>query len=244
MAEERVSKECVLCRSSALKQYFAIDSHLYYRCRDCRLVQMNAAGRKVSVGDDYAGYDLEKRRAFTRLFWMPRYERAIALIKKHKKNGRLLDVGCGTGEFLEIASEAGFVVSGIEPSVTASGLAREKNEVIRGEFEAVPLPAEAYDVATLWSVLEHVPDPSAFLRKIYLVLKRDGLLALRIPCSSGLLPSAARWVYRLSAGSVSYPLRVVYQLDWHYKHLFFYTRKNASLLLRRSGFEVLAEEPD
>jgi SAM-dependent methyltransferase len=195
-------------------------------------------------GDDYAGCDLDRQRTFTRLFWVPQYRRAMALIKRFKTRGRLLDVGCGTGEFLDVARESGFAAFGIEPSETAGRVARQRHAVFHGELGDVNLEAGAYDIVTFWSVLEHIPDPVPFLKTIRRALKTDGILALRIPSSSGLLPSLAYWLYRGSGGAIDYPLKVIYQLDWHYQHVFFYDRQNATRLLGQCGFEVVAGQAE
>jgi SAM-dependent methyltransferase len=193
----------------------------------------------LKPGDDYCGYDLKKHQKFARAFLVPQYNRAIQLIQRYKKEGSLLDVGCGAGEFLEVAQEAGFLPAGIEPSQTACRIARQKNNVIRGELKDIDLKENSFDVVTLWSVLEHVLDPFAFLNKIHFSLRAEGILALRVPSSRGLLPSLALWLYKISAGKIDYPLRVIYQLKWHYKHVFFYSWKNVAVLLNTCGFEIL-----
>jgi len=240
MASENKIRHCVLCGRGKLKRLFSLDDHHFYRCKNCRLIQMSPLPQILSWGDDYSGYDLEKQQRFARVFSVPQFRRAIILIQKYKKKGKLLDVGCGTGEFLEAAREAGFLATGIEPAETACRIAAEKNEVIRGELRDVGLKEKSFDVVTLWSVLEHVPDPVSLLRKIHDSLKADGILALRIPSSSGLLPSLALWLNKISAGKIDYPLRVIYQLEWHYQHVYFFNRKNIALLLNRCAFEILA----
>ncbi|MBM3285225.1 MAG: class I SAM-dependent methyltransferase, partial [Candidatus Aminicenantes bacterium] len=169
---------------------------------------------------------------------------ALRLIQAHGTGGRLLDVGCGTGEFLGEAEAAGFSVFGVEPSETAYSIARQRHAVVRGELKDISLKEGSFDVATLWSVLEHVPDPFPFLEKVRLVLKKEGLLALRVPSARGLLAVLALWLYRASAGLVRRPLEVIYQLDWHYKHFFLYDRENLGLLLGKCGFKILAVEED
>ncbi|MGB7295249.1 MAG: class I SAM-dependent methyltransferase [Candidatus Aminicenantales bacterium] len=236
----RKTKACSLCGSGALAPQFSLQGYHFFRCRNCGLIQMIPLPCRESGRDDYTGYDLEKQRRFVRLFWIPQYERALGLIRRFKKRGNLLDVGCGTGEFLEVAERAGFTGAGIEPSETAARIARTNHPVIQGELEDARLAPASFDVVTLWSVLEHVGDPSAFLERIKALLKDDGLLALRIPSSQGLLPILAHGIHRLSAGAVRYPLQIIYQLDWNYPHVFFYNPKNAGLLLRKCGFEVVA----
>lgn len=229
---------CILCGRRKLKWQFSQDDYHFKKCKNCGLMQMSPLPQILSLGDDYSGYDLEKQQKFARAFLVPQHRRAIKLIQRYKKEGKLLDVGCGTGEFLEVARGVGFAASGIEPSETACRIAGKENDVVRGELKGISLKENTFDVVTLWSVLEHVPDPLSSLGKIHSCLKADGILALRVPLSSGLLPSLALWLYKISAGKIDYPLRVIYQLEWHYKHFYFYNQKNIALLLSICGFEI------
>ncbi len=238
MNKDNAAGVCAVCGSHRLILHLSLQGFRFFRCRSCGLIQMIPRPRPVSGRDDYTGYDLEKQRRFVRLFWVPQYERALRMIRRYKPSGTLLDVGCGTGEFLEAAERRGFSVTGVEPSETASRIAGRHYPVIQAELERVRLPSSSFDVLTLWSVLEHVGEPIAFLKGVSALLKEDGILALRVPTSQGLLPQLAHWLFRLSAGAVGYPLRVIYQLDWNYPHIFFYSRRNAGLLLRNCGFEV------
>jgi len=230
--------ECPLCGRRGLEVYFVIDRHRFLKCRACRLIQMNPIP-EVGPGDDYTGYDLERSRAFARLFRVPQYRRDLCLIGRYKRSGRLLDIGCGTGEFLDRAQEAGFSVTGIEPSPTACRIAGERHEVRCARFEEASWPQAGFDVITLWSVLEHVPRPFAFLERISAVVTDDAILALRLPAADGLLPLASHLLYRISLGAIDRPLRLIYQLDWHYKHFYGYDARNAGRLLRSAGYEPL-----
>ena len=77
--------------------------------------------------------------------------------------GRLLDVGCHVGTFIELAERAGFEVAGVEPSRWAAkrAEARVRGPVHVGVVEDAPLPEGAYDVVTMWDVIEHLPDPAS-----------------------------------------------------------------------------------
>lgn len=102
------------------------------------------------------------------------------------RSGDLLDVGCGTGNFLAAARDRGFRVSGTELDRGAAGFAREKLA-----FEnihpfsiidfATKYPAAKYDVVTFFEVLEHQADPAAFLRSIVSCLRPGGYIALSVP---------------------------------------------------------------
>jgi SAM-dependent methyltransferase len=191
-------------------------------------------------GEDYAGFDLENYRKFMAEFRLPQYERDLAFLREYASGGRLLDIGCGMGEFLDVAARAGFLVSGLEPSRTAAEIAGRRHPVVRGELGSVEFKAGTFDAATAWSVLEHVPAPADFLRKVRGLLAPGGCLALRVPDVRGLLPALSLAAYRLSFKRIDLPLRVLYQLDWHYKHYYGFDRRTIGRLLEDNGFAVAA----
>jgi len=102
------------------------------------------------------------------------------------KQGRLLDIGCGVGNFLAAARDAGFAVTGIEPNQNAVRFAKE-HYGLRDVFAAVPAvlqktrPLEKFDTVTFFEVLEHQDNPQAFLDTAKSFLKDDGLIALSVP---------------------------------------------------------------
>ena len=191
------------------------------------------------AGDDYAGFDLTRYREFMTMFRIPQYERDVSFIRKYAESGRLLDIGCGTGEFLDVAARNGFQAFGLEPSPKAYEIARKSHPVARGELKDVSFKENHFDVITLWSVLEHVPEPWDFLHRLHSILREKGLLALRLPDVRGLLPSLALWIYKISLGRIGSPLGIIYQLDWHSKHYYGYDRGTLGRLLEKNGFEVL-----
>jgi SAM-dependent methyltransferase len=101
--------------------------------------------------------------------------------------GRLVDLGCGTGDFLQYAREQGFTAEGVEPSKLASERARQRGfEVYTGTLEAylrhAPGVVGAFDAVTLLNVLEHVPDPVRYVQQCRALLRPDeGRLAIVVP---------------------------------------------------------------
>lgn len=233
------SFSCTLCRGRRVKPLFAIHDYRFWRCADCRLVQMVPIPETEEAGDDYAGFDLTRYREFMTMFRIPQYERDVSFIRKYAESGRLLDIGCGTGEFLDVAARNGFQGFGLEPSRKAYEIARKSHDVVRGELKDVSFKENHFDVITLWSVLEHVPEPSDFLRRLHSILREKGLLALRLPDVQGLLPSLALRIYKISLGRIGSPLSIIYQLDWPSKHYYGYDRETLGRLLAKSGFEVV-----
>jgi SAM-dependent methyltransferase len=97
--------------------------------------------------------------------------------------GRLLDVGCGAGYFLDAARSAGWQVAGVELSDPAAAEARDSLglDVWSGSLAQAAFPSESFDLITMFEVLEHMRDPGAALKEANRVLQRGGLLAIEVP---------------------------------------------------------------
>ncbi|MBI9040855.1 MAG: class I SAM-dependent methyltransferase [Lutibacter sp.] len=94
----------------------------------------------------------------------------------------LLDVGCGTGDFLATCNSNGWNVVGVEPNQSAKNLARQKisssSKIHQNIFE---IKLERFDVITLWHVLEHVPDLEEYISQLQKLLKPNGVLVVAVP---------------------------------------------------------------
>jgi 2-polyprenyl-3-methyl-5-hydroxy-6-metoxy-1,4-benzoquinol methylase len=96
--------------------------------------------------------------------------------------GRLLDVGCGQGTFLEEMRQAGWEVEGVEPDPSAAALARANNiPVLEASFEDAPLRAGSYDAVTMNHVIEHFHEPVEALRIARQLLRPGGILWIATP---------------------------------------------------------------
>ncbi|MEK6580520.1 MAG: class I SAM-dependent methyltransferase, partial [Bdellovibrionota bacterium] len=98
------------------------------------------------------------------------------------RKGRVLEVGCNTGFFLKVAKDEGWSPVGVEISKTMAEIARRKYgvEALSGDW-VVQSYGGSFDVAYCSHVIEHIPDPSAWMRKFREVLKTDGILCLSVP---------------------------------------------------------------
>jgi 2-polyprenyl-3-methyl-5-hydroxy-6-metoxy-1,4-benzoquinol methylase len=105
-----------------------------------------------------------------------------------RQQGRLLDVGCGSGEYLHKMHGYGWEVSGIEPDAAAGRVAREQYglELFSGLVEDAPYPASSFDMITARHVIEHIGDPRSFLVGVCRLLKPGGRLVLLTPNGGGL----------------------------------------------------------
>jgi len=213
-----------------------------------------ATSRKAAV-EKYGKYKLFGCDGCGLQFWEPREmpdarwyeqmyggrdEKLLPLEPGHKyfladplapRGGELLDIGCGTGNFLAAARDAGYGVSGIELDRNAARFAKERVGLQRvfpltiSEF-AEQHADEKFDVVTFFEVLEHQAAPVEFLQKVSMVLKPRGMIALSVP-------NRERW---MTGPDV---------LDYPPNH---FLRWNAAALkhfLSAQGFEVLSirEQP-
>lgn len=96
----------------------------------------------------------------------------------------LLDVGCGTGDFLLTCQNSDWKVIGVEPNKNANELAQNKLNVNSGATifsELIEINDKQFDVITLWHVLEHVPDLDIYILKLKSLLKPNGVLVVAVP---------------------------------------------------------------
>jgi 2-polyprenyl-3-methyl-5-hydroxy-6-metoxy-1,4-benzoquinol methylase len=140
-----------------------------------------------------------------------------------KPPGRLLDVGCATGDWVKAAGEAGFQASGIEISHYAGNIARERGlDVHVGTLLDAPYGDGEFDVITMWDVIEHVPDPVLEARKLLSLLKPGGAVVMATPNVGSLRArrEGANWHgFRVSQ-----------------EHVLFFTPDTLGKVLRKAGF--------
>jgi 2-polyprenyl-3-methyl-5-hydroxy-6-metoxy-1,4-benzoquinol methylase len=98
------------------------------------------------------------------------------------QQGRILDIGCGNGEFLRRMGELGWETYGTDSSPAAVQLARRFANDVRMARASEPLfDDNQFDVVTMFNVFEHVPDPIETLAEVHRILKNGGTLVLEVP---------------------------------------------------------------
>jgi len=139
--------------------------------------------------------------------------------------GRLLDVGCGRGEFISLMAARGFDVAGLEPGEEAArrGRAESGLDIMHGTLDTVGLPPGSFDCVTMWHVLEHLPDPLGALGRAGRLLAPGGKLVAALPDFGG-------W----QAGR--------FREDWFGidapRHLSHFTRETLTAMMEKAGFCV------
>ncbi len=116
-------------------------------------------------------------------WWMATYKNYFELIKKHTDKRKLLDIGSGPGYFLKCGKEMGFKVTGLEPSPEAAKYSKKLGvNVINDFFDSDShKKIGKFNIVSLNFILEHVPNPTSFLKEIHDILSPGGLFFLLSP---------------------------------------------------------------
>lgn len=160
-------------------------------CRSCGFWYLSPRPDKDEIGRYYPAEYLPFRPSLhEEKSLLRRQERRYGLhrrckvVRQHVPEGHLLDIGCGTGDFLAVmATYPGWTVEGLEPHAAAAQRAREQYglTITQGDLDDKVFPNETFDAVTLWDVLEHVPRPLDTLRTIRRVLRPGGHVIIGLP---------------------------------------------------------------
>lgn len=138
---------------------------------------------KYYDSDDYISHTDGKRSLFEKAY---QFVKNIALKNKlnlinslQKSKGNLLDIGAGTGDFLVVAKENGWQITGIEPSSKAKEIAIKKGIYFVEDSSTVE--TNSIDVITMWHVLEHVPNIENQIKELKRLLKSNGTILIAVP---------------------------------------------------------------
>jgi 2-polyprenyl-3-methyl-5-hydroxy-6-metoxy-1,4-benzoquinol methylase len=195
------------------------------RCAGCGLVYTNPRPRSKELLKGYAScvdemYLAESSsRSINALL-------SLRMIKRFAPSGRLLEVGCAAGYFLN-AARIDFEVVGVDPSDWACRIAREKFklEVYAEDFESMcHFDPESLDVIAMIDVVEHLGDPRSALHRAATLLKPGGILYLVTP----------------DIGSLSARLLGGYWWGLRPAHLYYFEATTVRRLLKGCGFDVIA----
>lgn len=234
MLDERFSRtiDCPLCGGGDHRPIFVKAGYTFVRCRSCSLVFANPQVDQSRVVERYRGMHSaelwadvllsERQQALDRA----KFATILDELEPYRGEGRLLDVGCSIGLFLDLARGRGWNGTGIE-------FGRRALEHARGELglDVLDVPLEeagfddaSFDVVAILSVLEHTTDPRALVRDIARVLRPGGALYVITPNVESL---ACRVLHERAA-----------TFDGR-NHLVYFSPRTLTDLLAREGFDAV-----
>lgn len=152
-------------------------------------------------------------------------------------NGRILDVGCASGLFLDMAGEQGFTPLGVEPKKRMANTARSRGVDVRiGLFPEALGPNERFRAIVFNDVLEHIGPVAEILAGCMRHLESGGLVIVNLPNAHGLLFKIACILYRLG---INRPYERLWQRMFYTPHLHYFSRRSLALLAERQGFRLV-----
>jgi 2-polyprenyl-3-methyl-5-hydroxy-6-metoxy-1,4-benzoquinol methylase len=237
---------CPSCHSDQLQQALsAVDqtvSHetfLIWQCGNCGLRFTQDVPDAGSIGryyqsDNYISHSNTSKGLVNRLYHLVRRQ---TLSDKYRligsatrtRQGKLLDIGAGTGAFVGYMQEKGWEVTGLEPDGTARRVALTDHRVGLLEMDQLfSLPPDSFDAITLWHVLEHVHDLHPYLERLKTLVRRSGRIFIAVP------------------NYTSYDAQV-YQAFWAAydvpRHLYHFSPDAMESLLTQHGLQLQYSQP-
>lgn len=159
-------------------------------CLNCGLLYTMPRPDKDKIGAYYKSEEYYSHQENNKGFIPKIYESVKSINLKHKyklaakglQNGKLLDIGCGVGDFLHTAELHGWDCMGVEPSEDAKAIARKRmNAKLISSEDLESIPDAYFDVITMWHVLEHVDDLKWQVHQLQRLIKPHGRVVIAVP---------------------------------------------------------------
>lgn len=216
---------CPICKGKTTP--YVVNNLSLFHCRSCQLI-FQPPQKKVFFNEKNWGKEDPRWSRETYEMKKQTFRYLLKSLKKIlPKNGKALDVGTGTGAFLEIAREFKLQVMGLEPDKKFAKEAKNRLNIVSSTLDKADLKSKYFDFISFFDVLEHLPNPSEALKKTFQLLKPDGLVLISTP----------------SLGSLSFKLMGPSWFHFKKEHLFYFSPKSLKRLLETNGFKIIEEKP-
>lgn len=228
---------CPVCHSSNFISHIICDdftvsheSFAIMQCENCQFLLTSPRPNITDItkyyeSDDYVSHTSKGNSLTNLIYKIARYftlRLKAKLIADHTNKKRILDYGCGTGDFLNHLKERGWETTGIEPSTKARSISESKNIKVFESTETL-LTEKKFNVITLWHVLEHIHNLEETIQKLKSNLTRDGLFIIAVPNHDSL----DRQIYREYWAAYDVP-----------RHLYHFNQLTINELMKYHGFKL------
>ena len=189
--------KCVVCKSKKLANRINVADHSFSKeiftvvsCETCGFKFTSPRPKKKDIinyynSTEYISHNNSSKGIVNWLYKKIRVytiKSKTSLLKKYSKVGLHLDIGCGTGEFLNACQKIGFKVFGVEPSEKARKQAvKNYNISVSENMSLKSIASKKFNSISMWHVLEHVYDLEEHMCQLKRILKDDGVLIVGLP---------------------------------------------------------------
>jgi SAM-dependent methyltransferase len=228
---------CPVCQGKRVYYAFPVGDHRLDRCKDCGLCLLNPQPSDeqlapLGTATAFPG-DSEHSRQQTAAMKQATARRYLREIARYRgrTGGRLLEIGCGSGDLLLEAQAQGYQVTGVDiaPAAVAAARCRVPGaNVICGQPESAALPPGSFDVCVLCEIIEHVRSPLQVLQRVRQLLKPDGVLYL-------VTPALDSWSARLLGQNWT---------EYKAEHLTLFSTSTMHNLLWKAGYGQVVIRPN
>lgn len=222
----------MICGSTRMYYAFSVETCRLLCCQDCAYLmlfpQPDDSRLAQIYGEDYTllGQSESDKEHFAALKRSTaRHYLDLVAGYRGGHGGRLLEVGCGSGDLLSVAASLGYAVTGVEYSEHSCAEARGRlggsGEIICGEIDVVVDRSEVYDVCILSDVIAHVRNPRLFLQKVHSLLAPRGIVFIATP-------SVESWSAKVMKAN---------WMEFKAEHLHYFSQNTLHSLLFQCAFE-------
>jgi 2-polyprenyl-3-methyl-5-hydroxy-6-metoxy-1,4-benzoquinol methylase len=232
-------KKCKACGNENFEQLFnatdywvSKESFAIRKCGNCGFAYTFQAPSEAEIGKyyqhaDYVSHSDTSQGLFFKVYHLVReymLGRKRAIIENHVSKGRVLDIGAGTGYFLNHMQQKGWQVDGVEPDAGAGHVAAKNFKIaLRQKLDDFSNLENFYQSISMWHVLEHVHEPEKYFQIFSKILATDGRVFIAVPNHS----SADAKFYAENWAAWDVP-----------KHLWHFTPNAMKLFAEQNGFEI------
>lgn len=221
------NRACPVCSSDKSETIFSKEGGTYVICSKCRMVYINPVFTDAALTDYYQNNHAVQSEIVEndQDFYVSLYSKGLDSIEKNIKNrSAILDIGCSSGVFLDLALKRGWKTNGVELNEKEAEYASKKQHTIHNKLLQDVVFDVKFDAITMWDVFEHIKDGAYYLNYMKNLLSDGGVIFLQVPSSDSLAAKMLREKCNMFDGL---------------EHVNLYGVKSLELLCERCGLKIL-----